>query len=948
MFCCNFPGLHRFCLVAPVAQNVKVDHHPGGGHWFAAGLSPNIPGRNRATLHNSPHFQVVPYAHASSYGSLGSHGSYNDGTGLGSSYGSYGDNSNMFAYYSPAGPSAMNIHAQGGVSMLGTSPDARRRIIHSHMEMDLVQVSTGSPGHYGPTSPARGSCHGSPLGKMAAGHFTDGTSSNQSEGNSQAFGGSPLHLQSNSNATSWKQQRGGSGIAFQNIPSSFTLGSNVQFAQTAGVVHEKPESSLLLPDPGDWDPNYRRLTIEVLNIELSDELLLQDDGSDMATEFSKGMHLGQNFGSAEPLVGVGRFGHASSTSSNTSRPIQPFSHAEVGSPPTHDPHAGYVRPMSKPSHFVPHISQNSPSRLGQQPIQRLNHGRSTAGRGSDWSQTKPSPPNFSSGGPRSPGNSSFSNGMSWGRRANHPVTNLPPTSYGRKDYGRIAKSNLVIQLYVAAGEKISTERTECLSHMMGTAAVIGLSAGNRLLASSHHYSDVAEKLSSYVNDVGFPHHPSPPPKNLISAKKPSNYTPSSNRSIQSMKALKEHVESASAPSTADPDLSSSSSEVEDEEYLVEAFLLLQKSMLEKQWNLSFVGTVVGKEEERRRRRKRRRIWGRKQGRRGGKSHVLGHRPGRGGLVGVVSEELLTHAQVVLLSNKIKAGLLLEDHKSRLKERIGSEPTDEQVAASLRMSRAELQSKLIECSLAREKLAMSNVRLVMSIAQRYDNMGAEMADLVQGGLIGLLRGIEKFDSSKGFKISTYVYWWIRSISENSRTLRLPSHLHERLSLIRNAKIRLEEKGITPSIDRIAECLNMSQKKVRNATEAISKVFSLDREAFPSLNGLPGETLHSYIADVRLENNPWHGVDEWALKDEVNKLINTTLGERERDIIRLYYGLDNECLTWEDISKRSFDNGMCQLFSIGLSRERVRQVGLVALEKLKNAARKGRMEAMLVKY
>ncbi|CBI26421.3 unnamed protein product, partial [Vitis vinifera] len=486
------------------------------------------------------------------------------------------------------------------------------------------------------------------------------------------------------------------------------------------------------------------------------------------------------------------------------------------------------------------------------------------------------------------------------------------------------------------------------SHMMGTAAVIGLSAGNRLLASSHHYSDVAEKLSSYVNDVGFPHHPSPPPKNLISAKKPSNYTPSSNRSIQSMKALKEHVESASAPSTADPDLSSSSSEVEDEEYLVEAFLLLQKSMLEKQWNLSFKArqkrrevTCSGTSARQRRISGRKRVMNEKS-----KSRVraaLGVENRLKGYVkGVVSEELLTHAQVVLLSNKIKAGLLLEDHKSRLKERIGSEPTDEQVAASLRMSRAELQSKLIECSLAREKLAMSNVRLVMSIAQRYDNMGAEMADLVQGGLIGLLRGIEKFDSSKGFKISTYVYWWIRqgvsrALVENSRTLRLPSHLHERLSLIRNAKIRLEEKGITPSIDRIAECLNMSQKKVRNATEAISKVFSLDREAFPSLNGLPGETLHSYIADVRLENNPWHGVDEWALKDEVNKLINTTLGERERDIIRLYYGLDNECLTWEDISKR-----------IGLSRERVRQVGLVALEKLKNAARKGRMEAMLVKY
>lgn len=134
----------------------------------------------------------------------------------------------------------------------------------------------------------------------------------------------------------------------------------------------------------------------------------------------------------------------------------------------------------------------------------------------------------------------------------------------------------------------------------------------------------------------------------------------------------------------------------------------------------------------------------------------------------------------------------------MKDRLGCEPSDEQLAISLKMSRAELQAWLMECHLAREKLAMSNVRLVMSIAQRYDNMGAEMSDLVQvyfpnlslvlsffffffslnkdiffffvcflfptlkGGLIGLLRGIEKFDSSKGFRISTYVYWWIRQV------------------------------------------------------------------------------------------------------------------------------------------------------------------------------------------
>ncbi|GMN44131.1 hypothetical protein TIFTF001_013326 [Ficus carica] len=505
--------------------------------------------------------------------------------------------------------------------------------------------------------------------------------------------------------------------------------------------------------------------------------------------------------------------------------------------------------------------------------------------------------------------------------------------------------------------------------MMATAAaVIGLSSGKRLLSSSLYYSDMSDKLA-FVNE--HPHSnvtsssssSSSCSKYPIVSRKSSNYT-RNDHSVR--RALREHLDAAShsappwlhdAEHEDDPDDEDASSALG---YSVEALLLLQKSMLEKQWSLSFNErklimspfqtctttnknmpvTCSGVSARHRRVTARKKVSARNTPR-----PVVLPDPRsnfKGYLKGVVGEHLLTHAEVVRLSNKIKIGLSLEERKSRLKERLGCEPSDEQLATSLRISRAELQSKLIEATLAREKLAMSNVRLVMSIAQKYDNMGAEMADLVQGGLIGLLRGIEKFDSSKGFKISTYVYWWIRqgvsrALVENSRTLRLPTHLHERLSSIRNAKNRLEEKGITPSIDRIAECLNMSKKKVRNATEAISKVFSLDREAFPSLNGLPGETHHSYIADKCLENIPWHGVDEWALKEEVNKLINTTLGEREKDIIRLYYGLDNECLTWEDISKR-----------IGLSRERVRQVGLVALEKLKHAARRKKMEAMLVKH
>ncbi|KAK8473922.1 hypothetical protein V6N13_042546 [Hibiscus sabdariffa] len=476
----------------PVAQNIKVDHHPGGGHWFAAGLSPNIPNRNRVSFHNSPHFSMVPYGHANSYGSIGSHGSYNDNTGLGSSYGSYGDSSNMFAYYSPVGPSAMNMHPQSGASMLGSSPDTRRRIMtYSHGNglglspsagnfaplplgtspsqftppSSYSHVSGGSPGQYGPTSPARNSCQGSPLSKMAAagqfnrrkgwgysgnsqsqesssssnwqGQVTDCTISSQAEGRSQVVGGLSANVQSNSNTANWKQQRGGIGMAtsysvVQNMPNSIRPGSNVQLQNNSRATQDKSEASMPLPDPGDWDPNY------------SDELLLQEDGSDescLSAEFNRGVHIG----SADSFVGVGRFNLALATSSNLSiqrqnAPIG-FSHVEVGSSPSsNDWHTGYPRFISKQSHFMPHVTQNSPSRLGQQTLPQFSHGRSTGSRGNEWNHMKVQlpPASFNSGGQRSPGNSSLSNGMPWGRRANHPVSNIPPASRGRKDYGRIA------------------------------------------------------------------------------------------------------------------------------------------------------------------------------------------------------------------------------------------------------------------------------------------------------------------------------------------------------------------------------------------------------------------------------------------------------------------------------------------------------------------------------
>ncbi|CAI0395219.1 unnamed protein product [Linum tenue] len=220
---------------------------------------------------------------------------------------------------------------------------------------------------------------------------------------------------------------GGHWFAAGLSPNSVT---NIPLSQSTGLDHDKPEDNLSLPDPGDWDPNY------------SDELLLQEDNSDvgsLSTEFSKGVNLS----SGNQPGTLRRSNHQSNPSSYSlvqrqNGFVQSFSHVNVGSPPSaHELHAGsYGRSMSKPSHFTPHLPQNSPSRLGQQASHRGTHGRPAYG--GEWNhKVQPPQSSFSSGGPLSPGSSSYNNGIPWGRRANYPGPSIPPASRGRKDHGRI-------------------------------------------------------------------------------------------------------------------------------------------------------------------------------------------------------------------------------------------------------------------------------------------------------------------------------------------------------------------------------------------------------------------------------------------------------------------------------------------------------------------------------
>lgn len=272
-------------------------------------------------MHNSPHFQMIPYSHANSYGSIGSYGSYNDGTMQENSYGSYGGTGNMFAYYSPVNHSGLYMQNKGGAPMLGTSPDARRRVMQYPHGNGLGsspsagnfaplplgtspsqftpntnnQFLSGSPGHHGPTSPVRNSCHGSPLGKMAAfsqinrrmsvgysggsqsqdsslaqaqGHGVDNFY--QNDGYSGQFSGSPSRWQLDSGVKNRTQTQGSTtlstGYSTHNISSS-SHRSNMCNPSGTGPHLENPDTALSVPDPGDWDPNYRQVNKESLILQ---------------------------------------------------------------------------------------------------------------------------------------------------------------------------------------------------------------------------------------------------------------------------------------------------------------------------------------------------------------------------------------------------------------------------------------------------------------------------------------------------------------------------------------------------------------------------------------------------------------------------------------------------------------------------------------------------------